>query len=100
MKNNKETYQGHFTNENDCWCNPTIEIMANGVKVIIHRNIDQSDIFKKALLIITKSGPQISDQINWKHKFQDLLIQYETIQKIAEDVLGGSYDAISDERTA
>lgn len=29
----------HNTSTPDCWCNPTVETMENGAKVIIHKNV-------------------------------------------------------------
>ena len=32
----ESVYPGHNTGSDECWCEPVVEVMENGTKVIIH----------------------------------------------------------------
>ena len=34
----------HFTNGDWCWCNPEVEVLENGNKVIKHRNVSTYEV--------------------------------------------------------
>jgi len=65
----------HYTRGECCWCNPTIEVMPNGNKVIIHNDISPEEaIMTRDILLAVASSDSTAELLREVRKSRKITI--------------------------
>ena len=82
-------YYEHNTHGVDCWCNPKIEIMDNGNKVIIHNDIKPEEAKMSEILLAIAQSNSAADLFKAVRKARGLsILEVSKISGIHRNTIG------------